>query len=130
MVRVATIAQTISLASRIEQSRLRLLPNDGVVRILRVRSDDDRPVASDLVVIPEKLVVGLDEAIPDDLDELSQKLGIAPGIAVETLRVVKASRMVAEHLGVKPEQKVVRLDRVAHSVAGTPFEWRVSFRPR
>ncbi len=129
VVRVAVIAQTTGIASKSEQRRLRLGEADPVLRIARVRSEDGRAIAYEIVVLPLKLFPGLDprERIGSDTLELARRHGLDLGLAVERVRSDKASKSVAACLGVAPGSGIRTLDRIVRTVDGLPLEWRVAF---
>lgn len=128
MVRVAVIAQTTGTANKSEQRRLGLGASDRVLRVTRVRRQQ-QSVAYEIVVLPLKMFPRLapDRHLTADASELARDHGLALGIATERVQVAKASASVAAQLGITPGARVMRLDRVASTVDGMPLEWRVAF---
>jgi DNA-binding GntR family transcriptional regulator len=52
---------------------------------------------------------------------------MALGRATEELDTSEAAPEVAEHIGIEPDEVVLKLDRLVRSVDGVPVEWRVVY---
>ena len=100
-----------------------------MLRVTRVRSEDGRPFAYEIVVLPLKLFPGLvsNGEIGSDTLGLARRQGLHLGLAAESMSTTEASKDVAACLGVAPGSRVTMLDRVVSTVDGQPVEWRVAF---
>jgi DNA-binding GntR family transcriptional regulator len=129
MVRVAVIAQTTGTANASEQKYLRLGASERVVRVLRIRSENHRALSYELVVLPIRLFPNLtpDSEIASDIFGLARDHGVVLGIATERVRIVKATKDVAAHLGLTAGGWVMKFDRVVRTTEGLPVEWRIAF---
>lgn len=127
--RVSVIAQTTGAADTVEQERLKLAAEELVVRVTRVRSENDQPSAYEVSVFPLARFPGLtsESRAIDDVFALAREHGLALGRATEDLDVVHATMDVAERLGIDPDESVLKLDRVVRSAEGLPVEWRIAF---
>jgi len=130
LARIAVIARTTGAADIAEQRRLRLAASDQVLRISRVRiAEDDRAASYETVVLPLGRFLGLStqSGVTDDIATLARRHGLALGRATEKVDTAQASPEVVEHLGIEPDEAVLKLDRVVQSGDGLPVEWRVAF---
>lgn len=125
------LSRRCGLAGRIEQTRLGLSGGDKVVRIVRVRSLQARPVLSERITVPRELFPGLDTlpeaALPNTLYALYEsEYGVSVMRAEERLKAVSADADDAEHLGVPVGSALLEVDRVARGHDQRAVEWRVS----
>ena len=129
MAEVAVIAQTTGAADTIEQERLELAAGDIVLRVTRVRSEGDHPASYELAVLPLARFPGLisESGLEHNIVALAAAHGVALGRATEALDTICATTEVAEHLGIDPDEAVLKLDRVVRCVQELPIEWRVAF---
>jgi GntR family transcriptional regulator len=129
VVRVTVIARTTGAADAAEQERLNLAAGDVVVRVTRIRSKGDRTASYELAVLPLGRFPGLvsDSDMQDDVFVLARDHGLVLGRATELVDIVHVATDVAEHLGVDPDEAVLKLDRIVRTSEGLPIEWRVAF---
>jgi len=128
-----SIAQAAGTANITEWSKLSLSSlQTPVMRVTRIVFDDnDRPIALEEAVLPLERFPALSPNgggdIPDII-ELAQRHGISLGGAMERISIVRATKVVAQHLGIAAGTDVMKLDRIAATTDGEPIEWRVAFR--
>jgi DNA-binding GntR family transcriptional regulator len=129
MAGVAVIAQTTGAADTLEQERLKLAEGDMVIRVARIRNEGDQPKSYEFAVLPLARFPGLtpESNIEDDIVAFACAHGVTVGRATEALDTTYATTEVAEHLGIDPDEAVLKLDRVVRCAAGLPIEWRVGF---
>ncbi len=127
--RIAVIAQTTGRANEAEQKRLRLPPTARVLRLMRVRYQDDRPLSYEQIVLPLVRFPALanEPPITSSISEIAQRYGLALGRVTEQARLVGAPKFVAEHLRVASGTQLLRLNRIVRTPDGQAVEWRVVF---
>jgi GntR family transcriptional regulator len=130
MAYIATIIQAVGSANGTEQAILRLAAQAPVLRVTRIRfDDDDHPLAHEDVVLPLDILPSLAANggdVPDIVD-LAQRHGLKLGRASERVSIVPATADIARNLRIAPGTDVVKLDRVTETSDGKPIEWRVAF---
>ncbi len=119
-----------AVADAAETERLGLEPGAVVLRILRTRNLDDRPVIVERISVPVTLYPDLGAegrpALPNTLYDLYQRrYGVTIVRAVERLRAVAAEDEDCRHLGVEAGTPLLEIDRVALSLDGRAAEWRL-----
>ena len=118
-------------ASREEARALKIAPADPVVRIERLRKLEDITVIAEAIAVPARLFPDLSKLpardVPNTLYELFERAhGITIHRADEKLKAVAASARHARLLGVKPGAPLLRIERAAYTLSGTPVEFRVT----
>ena len=118
-------------AHREEARRLGGAAGDPMTRILRLRTIGGMPVILERIVVPGRLMPGLDlptdRESPEELYAIyERRFGIVVARAEESLKAVSADRADARHLGVATGTPLLQVDRIARSLAGVPVEWRLS----
>jgi GntR family transcriptional regulator len=101
-----------------------------VIRIVRTRTHDGAPLIWETIALPEALFPGLAERtpIPNTLYDLFQKAyGVLVTRTDDRLTSVAATPQVAAILGVATGAPLLKIDRVAYGLDGTPIERRESF---
>ncbi len=109
-------------ASPTEAMTLSLAPGEPVVRLLRVRTADGRPMAVEHAVIPARFLNDPNE-VGESLYAALKQRGFAPARALERIRAVAATDRVAELLGVETGTPVLYIERVSYLADGTPLEF-------
>ena len=120
---------SLALASAEERKALALNAHARVIRIARTRTRDGAPLISETIALPEALFPGLAEQsqMPNTLYDLFQKVyGVLVTRTDDRLSAVAAEEETAAVLGVAPGTPLLRIDRTAYGLDGTPVEWRVS----
>lgn len=116
-------------ASRIECRELHLDKGSKVLRIKRGRMRDGVPFVVEWISLPEVLFPDLvrRKRLPSTLYELYQKAyGLLVVEVEERLAAVPADQRAAPDLRVAVGAPLLRIERVAIALGGTPVEWRVS----
>jgi DNA-binding GntR family transcriptional regulator len=128
----ALITENIGTPTLEEWAKLDLsAPNSRVLRLTRVRLDDDsHPLGVEEVVLALERFPGLAANGGDvpDIIELAKRHDLALGRATERLSIVRATKDVASQLQVGAGTDVLKLSRIVETAAGEPVEWRVTFR--
>jgi len=109
-------------ASPTEAMTLSLAPGEPVVRLLRVRTADGRPMAVEHAAIPARFLEDPAE-VGESLYAALKRRGFAPARALERIRAVAATDRVAELLGVEAGTPVLYIERVSYLADGTPLEF-------
>jgi GntR family transcriptional regulator len=118
---------TEGIAEEAECRRLYVRAHEKVLRICRLRRRDRKPYMLEDVVIPLSLFPGLSQASAPShrIVVLAQQYGLLLGKGEERITIGSASLEVASILEVKAAVPLLVLDRVVHTLAGQPVEWRV-----
>lgn len=111
------------------RERLQLAKGDKVWVLERTRQLADRPVIVETITVSFDRFPGLDQIdpIPNNVYALyASHFGLTVGRVTEKLKAITASEKDAASLGCKKGTALLRVDRIAYSLRGTPIEWRVS----
>lgn len=120
-------ATTASLA--VAQA-LQLASGEGIVVLRRLRLANDRPMAIEVVHLPESSVPGiLGESLEDRslYGLLLHKYGIRPGRALQTWQAVACPPEDAKLLDLRRGSPVLQIQRTTYDQRGRPFEYLESF---
>lgn len=116
-------------ATQQEIQRLSLSAGSLVRRLLRVRLLRGAPTIVERIVVSEDAMprLGEDAPLPAHLfRHYENAYGLTVTTAEERLRAAAASAEDADLLRVPPGTPLLEIERVAHSVDGSPIEWRRS----
>ena len=128
MIRLVVLPQMAKRANRIEQERLRLPVAEPVLRVMRVRHENDHPLSYEQIVLPLARFPGLsDSPVTADISELAKRYALSLGLATERVETVIAPHAVARHLRVQRRTRLLKLDRIVETTDGQPVEWRIMF---
>lgn len=116
------VRKELGQATPTEAMTLSLAPREPVVRLLRVRTADGRPMAVEHAVLPAKFLPD-PEAVGESLYEALRARGLVPARALERIRAVAATDRVASLLGVPEGTPVLYIERVSYLADGTPLEF-------
>jgi GntR family transcriptional regulator len=127
-----TVSNRRRVASREEINALALSGGDEVIRIERIRMLGETLVFAETVAVPARLFAGLEKLVPREvpntLYELYERVyRITIHRADEHLKAVKASSRVARTLHIDAGDPLLRIERIAYTLNGTPVEFRISF---
>jgi DNA-binding GntR family transcriptional regulator len=102
-----------------------------VLRVLR-RRDNGRHVSYEHVVLVLGRLPGWvpDSEMASDFLSRARDHGVDLGQATERIALVKASKDVAEQLGLDEGALVMRLDRIVETTGGIPVTWRIAYVDR
>ncbi len=118
-------------ASRQEASKLNLSNGAQVVYIERTRNLDNTPTIIETIILPNSLFVDLGKRqvrnLPNTLYELYEtQFGITIHRAEEQLRAVAATENDASLLSLEAGTPLLKIERIAYTLDGTPVELRIS----
>jgi GntR family transcriptional regulator len=116
-------------ASPTERRELHIASDAKVLRLRRVRLRNSSPFALETISLPASRFpdLGRHEPLPCALYELYQKhYGVLVVSAEERLTAGLADRAAAKALDIESGAPLLRIERVAFALDGTPVEWRVS----
>ncbi len=120
------LEQMLELASPEARERLQLDLGATVVRLLRLRLGDNRPMALEEAILPADLVPGLEKVSLNGTFSLYAYLrerGILFKHAHQTLEAVLADAAQADPLGVKAGAPLLLLERISFDGDGRPLEF-------
>ena len=109
---------------------LALKAGSSVFEINRLRTRNGQPFMTEAVYLPAVRFPGLDRGqdIPNTLYDMFQKrYGITIVRISEDISPVGATVTQAKALGIDRKDPLLRIDRVARDLEGTPIERRISF---
>lgn len=113
-------------ASEAERNSLELSAGKMVLRVKRLRCQDDGGISYERSALPLELFPDLDadRAVADSIVKLVGMQGLVLGIAAERLRIVTCTAEVAPHLGVPGGTPILEVERLVRTADGRPVEWR------
>jgi GntR family transcriptional regulator, N-acetylglucosamine utilization regulator len=109
---------------------LQLTSGAGIVVLKRLRLANGRPMALEIVHLPEQMCPGI---IGESLEDrslyglLSEKYGIRPGRALQTWQAVACPPEDAKLLDLRKGSPVLQIQRTTFDQEGRPFEYLESF---
>ncbi len=121
-----TVSTERGRATRIEATELGIRYRDPVLRCVRVRSLDDRPVMLERTTYLRRLADVI-ESLPADVPSVTQILaddhGVVLAHAEHRISAAAASGADGELLGVRRGSPLLRVRRTARSLDGQAFEY-------
>jgi GntR family transcriptional regulator len=125
---ISQIQTKLAAANEQERARLRLRPQEQVIRIRRIRCADQKPFMLEDVAMPAARFPGLERQphVPQMMSALAQHFGLLLGAAQERISIAPATREIADALSIEPDTALLHLDRVIHLMEGPPIQWRVA----
>jgi GntR family transcriptional regulator len=117
------------VATAKETKKLHLPKAASVAEIKRVRLVDGVPTVSERIIVPLSLFPELDHqtTLPNTLYSLYQSVyGVNITVAREELTAILSNKTDEKELGIKRGSPILRIERIAMSIAGKRAEWRVS----
>ena len=119
--------------SQIVRTQLRLTDEEQVVRLERLRTADDVPVAYEVDYLPypraNSIYQRAKEVADGSLYALMASEGMQPYIAEQSYKAGRASAREAELLRVSPDEVGIRLYCTAFDETGAPIEYTEAFYP-
>lgn len=115
----------IGLATPSESRGLALDAGENVVRIVRRRDADGIPWSLDTSVLPARIVpaIGTHDLSGSLYALLSEKYGLEPAQADETVDITAADEGVAGHLGIEVGASLLQVWRTARTAGDEPLEF-------
>ncbi|MBA2682648.1 MAG: GntR family transcriptional regulator [Ktedonobacteraceae bacterium] len=115
------------------RTQLRLTDEEQVVRLERLRTADDVPVAYEVDYLPYPRATSIyqraKEVADGSLYALMASEGMQPYIAEQSYKAGRASAREAELLRVSPDEVGIRLYCTAFDETGAPIEYTEAFYP-
>jgi GntR family transcriptional regulator len=115
------------------RDQLRLMDEEQVVRLERLRTADDVPVAYEVDYLPYPRAAGVyqraKEVADGSLYALMHTEGLHPYIAEQSFRGDKATAREAELLRIEPDAPGLRLSATSFDETGAPIEYTEAFYP-
>jgi GntR family transcriptional regulator len=119
--------------SPIVRGQLRLTDEEQVVRLERLRTADETPVAYEIDYLPYPRAAGVyqraKEIAEGSLYTLMTSEGLHPYIAEQTLKADSASAREADLLRISPQEPGIRLLCTTFDETGAPVEYTEAFYP-
>ena len=126
-------ASELVRGTHVVREKLRLMDEEQVVRLERLRKADDAPVAYELNYLPYPRAMGVyqraKEAAEGSLYSLMSSEGLQPYIAEQSLKADRPTEREAELLHIKPDDFGIRLYSTAFDETGAPIEYTEAFYP-
>lgn len=119
--------------SQTVRDRLRLNDEEQVIRLERLRTADDTPIAYEIDYLPYPRASGVyqraKETAEGSLYALMASEGLNPYIAEQSLKADHASTREAELLRVAADDSGIRLSCTSFDETGAPIEYTEAFYP-
>jgi GntR family transcriptional regulator len=119
------ISKTLAHPSPKEAMALGVGPDEQVLRILRVRTADDEPLAIETAVVPASILPSPDLVATSLYGALAEK-GFRPAHGVQRLRAALATPEEAHLLMIPEGSAILRIERRAFLANGRPIEFTIS----
>jgi GntR family transcriptional regulator len=119
------ISKVLAHPSPKEAMALGVGPDEQVVRILRVRTADDEPLAIETAVVPASILPSPD-LIATSLYAALSELGYRPAHGVQRIHAELATPDEAELLMIPEGSAILRIERRAFLDNGRPVEFTIS----
>ena len=116
------IEKTIAPPTPEEVMTLAVAPGAMVVRIARVRTADDEPLAIERATVPASLLPPIEE-IGDSLYAALDRRGNRPVRGLQRLQSSLASPAEAQLLGIPVGAAILRIERRSYLATGAPVEF-------
>ena len=119
--------------SQTVREQLRLTDEEQVIRLERLRTADDAPIADEVDYLPYPRALGVyqraKETAEGSLYSLMSSEGLQPYIAEESFKADRPSKREAELLRLSDDEIGVRLSCTAFDETGAPIEYTEAFYP-
>ena len=119
-----TISYHLTFPSQNETETLQLKPNERVLRMERIRYGNDVPICYEAATIPANLIEGFtkEEITTSFFKALADKAHLYPGHATQAVSAISATERIAEYLGIRRGDALLRMNQVSYLQDGRPFE--------
>jgi GntR family transcriptional regulator len=119
------ISKTLGHPSPKEAMALGVGPDEQVLRILRVRTADDEPLAIEIAVVPAAILPSPD-LVSSSLYAALAERGFRPSHGVQRLHAALATPDEAHRLMIPEGSAILRIERRAFLANGRPVEFTLS----
>jgi GntR family transcriptional regulator len=120
--KVQFLSREVGSATSEESMVLALTPGSNVIRLRRLRSAGDRPLAVENTVVPQAILPSA-ELVSASLYETLERLGFTPDRALQRLQAVAMDASTAALLRVPQGAPGLRLERRAYLADGRAVEF-------
>lgn len=118
------VRQDQSPATAVDARLLRMRAGDDVLRVVRVRTLDERPVMVERTTYAPWVIPAIEALPPDEPSVMAamQDAGVAMAYATHRIDTVAASGEDAEILGIRRSTRLLRVRRETSAEDGRPIE--------
>ncbi|HLY48711.1 MAG TPA: GntR family transcriptional regulator [Solirubrobacteraceae bacterium] len=108
-------------------THLEIAPGAPVYDLLRIRLANAEPISLEHAMLPADDFPGLlEQSLSGSIMQiLRDQYELEPGVAVERIEVVRASRNEAQFLGVQAGAPLLSVERLARVKSGKPYEFSI-----
>ncbi|EOT41144.1 MULTISPECIES: GntR family transcriptional regulator [Enterococcus] len=119
------VSYFMTAPSSSEMEKLKLAPEEGILRMERIRFADGVPICFEVASIPEHLIKDYSKAeiTTSFYKTLEEKGGLKIGGANQTISAMLASEQIAEFLKIKRGDAILRMRQISYLEDGAPFEY-------
>lgn len=112
--------------------RLDLKQRSYVYDLLRVRYLESRPTLLERIILPSELFPVFELPIGVEMSEelyvyYEQNFGVSIARAEDRLSAVASDEVAAEHLKIRLNEPLLKIERIAYTLDNKPVEWRTGF---
>lgn len=120
-----TISYHLTTPSQSEIERLKLEPDERVLRMERIRYGNEIPICYEVATVPAKLVENFSktEITSSFYRTLEKKANLYPGHAVQWASAISATEKIAEYLRIRRGDALLHLIQLSYLQDGRPFEY-------
>ena len=120
-----TISYHLTTPSQSEIERLKLEPDERVLRMERIRYGNEIPICYEVATVPAKLVENFSktEITSSFYRTLEKKANLYPGHAVHWVSAISATEKIAEYLRIRRGDALLHLIQLSYLQDGRPFEY-------
>ena len=120
-----TISYHLTIPSQTEVEKLKLAPDEQVLRMERVRYGNDVPICYEIATVPSNLVqkFSKEEITTSFYRTLEKKANLYPGHATQHISATKATEKIANYLQIKRGDALLRMTQLSYLQDGRPFEY-------
>ena len=120
-----TISYHLTTPSQSEIERLKLEPDERVLRMERIRYGNEIPICYEVATVPAKLVENFSktEITSSFYRTLEKKANLYPGPAVQWVSAISATEKIAEYLRIRRGDALLHLIQLSYLQDGRPFEY-------
>ncbi|MBB1070488.1 GntR family transcriptional regulator [Limosilactobacillus sp. RRLNB_1_1] len=120
-----TISYHLTIPSQTEVEKLKLGPDEQVLRMERVRYGNEVPICYEIATVPASLVqqFSKEEITTSFYRTLEEKANLYPGHAIQHISATKATEKIASYLQIKRGDALLRMTQLSYLQDGRPFEY-------
>ncbi|MFJ6988714.1 MAG: GntR family transcriptional regulator [Limosilactobacillus mucosae] len=120
-----TISYHLTTPSQSEIERLKLEPDERVLRMERIRYGNEIPICYEVATVPAKLVENFSktEITSSFYRTLEKKANLYPGHAVQWVSAISATEKIADYLRIRRGDALLHLIQLSYLQDGRPFEY-------